>query len=184
MNLNRPIRALLRVVPVILAGLGIWSAHAASSSEPIRSGRARLWADEVKEAIRDRTPRRNGTVQEQEFTGSGSATRGGSSGPLGSREATGSTGGSPSGRGSNSSGNDGPDRSRDRGNDASGGNQNTSSGGRGSETRGGDHRGNDASGGNPNTASGDRGSESRGGDHGGRGGDHGGEGKGGGADQR
>lgn len=158
MTLNRPIRALLRAVPVILAGLGTWSAHAASSSEPIRSGRARLWADEVKEAIRDRTPRKNSTVQEKESTGSGSATRGGSSGPSGNREATGSTGGSPSGRGSNSTGNDSPGRGSDKGNDASGGPQNTS---------------------------GDRASESRGGDQGGRGGERGGEGNGrGGADQR
>lgn len=170
MTLNRPIRALLRAVPVILAGLGTWSAHAASSSEPIRSGRARLWADEVKEAIRDRAPRKNSTVQEKEYTGSGSATRGGSSGPSGSREATGSTGGSPSGRGSNASGDDTAGRGNDRGNDASGGHQNTS-GDRGSGDQGG--RG------------GDRGGESRGGDQGGRGGDRGGEGKGGGgADQR
>jgi hypothetical protein len=142
MSLNRLSHALLRAVPVILVGLGTFSAHAASSSEPIKSGRARLWAEEVEEAIRDRPPRRNGTVQEGS-SGIGAATRSRGSGPADNRDATGSTGGNPAGRGSSASGGDSPGR----GGDAGGGHQSTPDGhqgnGRGGDQggRGGDGRG-------------------------------------------
>ena len=139
------------VLPAVLAEFAAPAVQAASSLQPIRSGRPKLWAEEVQEAITDGGLRKRGANPAGDGSGRRADPRG--RGPHAVQDpaaATGSTGNGPSGRDSRGPADPSSGRGSAQGGPASG------HPGRGSGEGAAGH-----------------GNAGRGADHGGRGGGHG-----------